>query len=121
MGPDLKKMFLAYQRLMDPSELVAAKHSTNEWEFEFQAEFMKPEPRPINLDPGYLNAAKLVLASTKDHAHRIYLNEGIFAEITLNYRHRRWCPQPWTYPDYRQAEFHAFFNQCRDFVRASSS
>ena len=46
------------------------------------------EPRPLNLDPGYITLAKLVLASTKDHAHRIYLGQGIFAEVTLLFQRR---------------------------------
>jgi hypothetical protein len=45
-----------------------------------------PEPRPLNLDPGYLTEAKLVLATTKDRNHRLYLDRGIFAEVTLCYQ-----------------------------------
>ena len=75
-----------------------------------------PEPRPLNLDPGYITAAKLVLASTKDHAHRIYLQDGIYAEVTLAYRHRAWQPLEWTYPDYRRADFQEFFTRCREFL-----
>jgi hypothetical protein len=72
----------------------------------------------LNLDPGYITQAKLVLASTKDHAHRIYLADGIFAEVTLSYKHRRWQPHEWTFPDYRRDDYQAFFTQCRDYLRA---
>jgi hypothetical protein len=73
--------------------------------------------RPLNLDPGYLELAKLVLASTKDHAHRIYLGQGIHAEVTLQYRQKAgWQPQPWTFPDYRRADYHEFFDRCREYL-----
>jgi hypothetical protein len=73
--------------------------------------------RPLNLDPGYLTEAKLVLASTKDHAHRIYLSQGIYAEVTLSFRRGHWRHHDWTYPDYRRDDYHAFFTQCRDYFR----
>ena len=76
-----------------------------------------PEPRPLNLDPGYLTPAKLVLASTKDFAHRIYLSRGIYAEITLQYRHHRWQHHEYTFPDYRRADYQEFFEKCRQWQR----
>jgi hypothetical protein len=118
MGPDLKKVFLVFQQLVDPGRLAALKTLTNAWESEYAAGGRHAEPRPLNLDPGYLTEAKLVLASTKDHAHRIYLAEGIFAEVTLSYRDRRWQPQAWTFADYRRADYQAFFSRCRDYLRA---
>jgi hypothetical protein len=57
------------------------------------------------------------LASTKDHAHRIYLNDGIYAEVTLAYRRGGWQAFPWTYPDYRRHDFQEFFTRCRESLR----
>jgi hypothetical protein len=114
MGNDLKKQFLAFERLIDPAALPDIKRQTNDWETEYAALARHPEPRPLNLDPGYITPAKLVLASTKDHAHRIYLRDGIYAEITLAYRQRHWQPLEWTYPDYRREDFQEFFTQCRN-------
>ena len=74
-------------------------------------------PRPLNLDPGYLTPAKLVLASTKDFAHRIYLSQGIFAEITLQYQHQRWKHHEYTFPDYRRADYQRFFSACRELLK----
>jgi hypothetical protein len=115
MGTCLRKQFLAAERLIDPALLAAIKRQTNEWEAEYAALDRQPEPRPLNLDPGYITAAKLVLASTKDHAHRLYLQDGIYAEVTLAYRHRAWQPQDWTYPDYRRPDFQELFTRCRQF------
>lgn len=113
MGDGLKKQFLALASPFDPAELAEIKLVTNAWEAEYTQEAAHPEPRPLNLDPGYLTPAKLVLASTKDHSHRIYLSRGIYAEVTLHYQAGAWQPREWTYPDYRRADFHEFFLQLR--------
>jgi hypothetical protein len=114
MGTDLKKQFFVLERLIDPAALADIKRQSNLWEAEYAALGHHLEPRALNLDPGYITPAKLVLASTKDHAHRIYLRDGIFAEVTLSFRSRRWQPHEWTYPDYRRDDYQAFFTQCRE-------
>jgi hypothetical protein len=116
MGPDLKKQFFAFKRLIDPAALAGIKCQTNYWEAEYAAFGRHAEPRPLNLDPGYITPAKLVLASTKDHAHRIYLRDGIFAEVTLAYRQRHWQPLEWTYPDYRRDDYERFLTECREWL-----
>src|SRR4051812_4090058 len=116
MGIGLKKQFFAFKRLIDSAQLAGIKRHTNDWETEYAALGRHPEPRPLNLDPGYITPAKLVLASTKDHAHRIYLGDGIFAEVTLVYRQRKWQPLEWTYPDYRRDDYQRFFVECREWL-----
>ena len=113
MGAELLKCFWAFERLIDPASLPAIKRATNDWEAQYAATAGHAEPRPLNLDPGYLTPAKLVLASTKDFAHRLYLADGIYAEITLSFRHGGWQACQWTFPDYRRAEYQAFFTACR--------
>jgi hypothetical protein len=117
MGPDLRKVFFAFENLIDPAGLVAWKELSNAWEVEYQQLGTHPETRPLNLDPGYLTEAKLILASTKDRDHRIYLDRGIYAENTLYFHHGAWTPRPWTYPDYQRADYHQFFTRCRDYLR----
>jgi hypothetical protein len=119
MGSELKKQFLAFGQLIDPAALAEIKRATNEWEVEYAALDRHSEPRPLNLDPGYVTPAKLVLASTKDHAHRIYVRDGIYAEVTLAYRQRRWQPLEWTYPDYRREDYQHFFTSCREYLLGS--
>jgi hypothetical protein len=118
MGADLKKQFIACERLIDPGELARIKRETNSWEAEYAALARHPEPRPLNLDPGYITPAKLVLASTKDHAHRLYLTDGIYAEVTLAFRQRQWQPLDWTYPDYRRGDYQEFFTRSREHLLA---
>jgi hypothetical protein len=118
MGAPLEKCFFAFERLADPGRLPELKWETNAWESEYAKGAGHAEPRPLNLDPGYLTPAKLVLASTKDHAHRIYLSRGIFAEVTLFYKDRRWQHRDWTFADYRRADYQRFFSECRDYLRS---
>ncbi len=117
MGPDLGKTFLIFNNLADAAEVADWKFATNQWEADYAALGRHAEPRPLNLDSGYLTAAKLVLASTKDHAHRMYLGRGMYAEVTLFYKHNQWQGHDFTFPDYRRADYHAFFQQARDWLR----
>ncbi len=121
MGPELPKRLWAFRKLIDPAELAQIKVLTNSLEEEFSVISAcslcnSPISRFINLDPGYVDLGKLILASTKDHAHRIYLSQGIFAETTLQYTQKVWKPLPWTYPDYQTEGCHAFLNRCRDYL-----
>jgi len=118
MGKDIKKQFIACEPFVDSGELSRIKCETNTWEAEYAVLGEHVEPRPLNLDPGYITPAKLVLASTKDHAHRLYLGDGIYAEVTLAFRQREWQPLEWTYPDYRRADYQAFFTACREQLLA---
>jgi hypothetical protein len=114
MGAGLVKRLFALATRIDPARLPELKLAANAWEAEYAALKRHPEPRPLNLDPGYLTLSKLVLASTKDFAHRIYLGQGIYAEITLFFRRGRWEPHEWTFPDYQRPEVQAFLSECRD-------
>jgi hypothetical protein len=116
MGPGLRKVFFAFERPLDPAELAEIKLTSNEWEQEYARSAGHAEPRPLNLDPGYLTLGKLVLASTKDFAHRIYLGRGIYAEVTLYYRHHHWQHHEFTFADYRREDYQRFFSECRDVL-----
>lgn len=117
MGSRLVKQFWAFERLFDPGALPQAKLVSGAWEAEYTELHRHAESRPLNIDPGYITQAKLVLASTKDHAHRIYLAHGIFAEVTLYYKDRSWHAREWTFPDYRREDYQAFFTHCRQYLR----
>jgi len=116
MGSRLRRTFYSFERLIDPAELAGIKRRTNELEAAYAVAAF-PVLRPINLDPGYLEMGKLILASTKNHSHRIYLQEGIYAEVTLLYREKQFQPLEWTYPDYRSPAYHTFFLQIRGRYR----
>jgi hypothetical protein len=117
MGVDLKLRILAFERMIDPANLAAIKRQTIQWEQEYLASGGHPEERPLNLDPGYLTEAKFVLATTKDRDHRLYLAEGIFAEVTLHFQRGQWRGRDWTYPNYLRDDYRAFLTRCRDHYR----
>jgi hypothetical protein len=114
MGEPIKRQFLSFTKLIEPGTIGRIKVWTNGLEKKIAAKFTQANIiRPINLDPGYLDKAKIVLASTKDYSHRIYLNHGIYAEVTLRYQNGMFQPWPWTYPDYQSKEYLDFFQTVR--------
>lgn len=117
MGEGLRKQLVAVEGDFDPGLLADIKLRSNAWEAEYAALQTFPEARPLNIDPGYVTPMKVVLASTKDRAHRIYLRDGIYAEECLYYHNRSWQGRPWTYPDYLRADYHAFLLQVREHLQ----
>jgi hypothetical protein len=117
MGAGLQKHFLVFENLIDAAALPDVKLRTNGMERELTATGLHPEPRPLNLDPGVLMLGKFLLATTKDQAHRVYLRDGIFAEVTLRFEAGAFAPWPWTYADYRQDEVRGFLGQAREYYR----
>ena len=108
-GENLKRKFVAFEELVHPGRLAEIKLRTNALEMEWAV----GERRRINIDPGYVSHSKLVLATTKNHAHRIYLGQGIYAEVTLHFREGTFRAWPWTYPDYASPPIIAIFNHIR--------
>ena len=118
MGPDLKKTLLAFERLIKPDDLPGIKRATNKLEETLAGRHPDGAPRPVNIDPGYVSLSKLVLATTKDYSHRLYLGEGIYGEVTLAFQGGGFEPQPWTYPDYRREEYRAFLTAVRNRLKS---
>jgi hypothetical protein len=110
------RQFFAFARMIDASEIADIKVRTNELEAAFSVQ--QPDaPRPINLDPGYVEQSKVVLASTKNFFHRILVSKGIYAEVTLHYQARKWQEFPWTFPDYKSSHYQRYFSSLRDLYR----
>jgi hypothetical protein len=119
MGEGLRRQFVSFERLIDPGELAHYKTLTNELEKRICYDCGLPtDQRQVNMDPGCVSFSKLVLTTTKDYSHRVYLRDGIYAESTLHYEHGRWIPWPWTYPDYADTRYHAFFREVRERFKA---
>ena len=94
-----------------------AKHLTNDLECRFAEEFPAGPPRPINLDPGYVESSKLVLASMKNFSHRIYMDRGVYAEVTLMYRKGDWQSLEWTFPDFASPRYWEFLDSVRERLK----
>jgi hypothetical protein len=117
MGKDLRKQFLGFEKLVPGDCLAKVKLHTNHLEAELAKTGGYTEPRPLNLDPGLLQLGKFMLATTKDQAHRIYLRDGIYAEVTLRFQDGAFEPWPWTYADYREQSIRDFLRTLRDYYR----
>lgn len=115
MGKDIQRQFISFGNLMDAGALADRKLYTNRVEQIFIDEHT--QHRRVNLDIGYVCLAKFILASTKDHAHRIYLRDGIFAEMTLRYYKKTFQAWEWTYPDYRSQTYITIFNHIRKIYK----
>jgi hypothetical protein len=110
MGSSLEKDFVVFTGLEEPEILPSLKRWTNE----FEKKLSRKGKRIFNLDPGYICDARLVLATTKNYTHRLYLTEGIFGDVHLIYQNHSFREQSWTYPDYRQPAIIGFFNSIRE-------
>lgn len=115
MGSNLLRCFISFKTLIDPSELASIKIKTNEIENELSLKFASGK-RVINIDPGLLNPSRLVLASAKNYSHRIYLNNGIYAELEFLFKKQGIEILPWTYPDYRTKDYHKVFLEMRKIL-----
>lgn len=113
MGTPLYRHFTFFDSIADPASLVEAKLAL----MEIENGFSRNGKRRINLDPGYMTLAKVVLASRKNYSHRIYLGRGVFCELELFYQHGRFNPLPYTYFDYKDDSFLKFFTKARVLLK----
>ncbi len=109
MGSNLKRRFISLKKLIEPQELLDIKLFT----VKLERKLAILNKRRVNIDPGYLNEAKLVLSTTKDFSHRIYLGKKIFAEVTLIYKNKGFQNLPWTFPDYRTKTYKEILSKIR--------
>ena len=112
-GDSIVRQLVSFDELVDPGRLARIKQAANELERELAEELKAAVPRPVNLDPGIIEPSKLILASTKNFSHRIYIGERIYAEVTLMYSKGLWQELPYTYPDYKKADYQDFFSKVR--------
>jgi hypothetical protein len=117
MGENLLRKFVTFERLIAPDALASIKLTTNDLEISLSGGESPTSPRRVNLDPGYVDTTKLVLASAKNQAHRIYLAHGIYAEVTLLYYRGEFHPFIYTYPDYQWPETYAFLRRSQQQYR----
>jgi len=116
LGWPIKRQFILFDHLINPEDITEIKLLTNDME----KELSKDSKRRVNIDPGYLTLSKVVLATTKNYAHRIYLRCGIYAEITLIYQKGTFQPHLFTYPDYRDDRAIQFFKKGREVLKGRS-
>lgn len=110
MGENLVRRFLSMEKLIRPEELPDIKLATNDIEDKSTLNLR----RQVNIDPGYISKAHLILATGKAYTHRPYLRDGIYADLTLIYQGKKFCSMPWTYPDYADEKQLLMLGKIRD-------
>ncbi|NLJ49951.1 MAG: DUF4416 family protein [Candidatus Atribacteria bacterium] len=118
IGEKLKRIFLVFRELFDPADLARRKILTNQLEIQ-SGDAQKI--RKINLDPGYFDGGKIVLATTKNFSHRVYIGKGIYAEATIRWEKGDFRPFEYTYPDYGSKEYRPSLIQIRNLYREDLS
>jgi len=116
LGWPIYRRFIAFKKVIDPSEIKEIKLLTNQLE-----EYLSINgKRTVNLDPGYVTLSKVVLATTKNYTHRIYLGKGIYAEVTLYYKDGSFKDHIFTYKDYKSDTYKNIFQRIREYLKKSS-
>jgi hypothetical protein len=121
MGDLIDRIFFSFERLIEADQLPEIKRQTNHLEDEMAPLLQTATPnvkRPVNFDPGYIEQAKVILASTKNFYHRIYLGGGIYGEVTMHFKNNTYQFFPWTYPDYQSKDYQEFFLKIRQIYRS---
>lgn len=109
-GQGLVRKVVSFEQHVCADELAEIKLFTNSIEDGFLSLDRK---RRVNIDPGLLSLERLVLASCKNFAHRIYLGSGVYGDVTLIYMRSGWKPLEWTYPDYKDERMRRILTQMR--------
>ena len=109
MGAPLFRRMASFRQTIEQNDLPGIKRNTNRIESNYSTQ----AGRAVNIDPGYITHERLVLATGKNFTHRIYLDEGIYADLTLIFQKGAFRELPWTYPDYREKNILDFITQVR--------
>jgi hypothetical protein len=107
MGSPLYRRFISFEKLISPGELPGIKLLTNKIEVETSIN----GNRVVNLDPGYLSGANVIIATTKNNYHRVPLSKGIYAHMEYVIKKKRLVPLEWTYPDFKSSQYMDFFEK----------
>jgi hypothetical protein len=113
-GENILRQFLSFEKLIDPGKLATIKIKSNKLEEKLAKIAHADLPRPINLDPGIIEPSKLILASTKNFSHRIYIGDNMYAELTLSYCKGVWNSFSYTFPDFKEDRYHKFLSGVRE-------
>jgi hypothetical protein len=114
MGGPISRLFVSFGELIDPGRLAEIKIGANKIENRLAVDGR----RRVNLDPGYMDVCKVVLASAKYNGQKIYLADGIYADPTLHYEKGHFQPYPWSFPDFQTGQYEKIFLRIRELYKA---
>lgn len=117
MGWPIFRKFISFDRLINPGDLAKIKIATNE----IETHLAKDGKRTVNLDAGYMDFNKLILASAKFDAQKIYLDLGIYADPTLWYEKGAFKAYPHAFLDFKSGAYDATFLHIRSLYKSQRS
>lgn len=113
MGSPIWRCFIAFATLINPEDLPDIKLQTNT----IEDRLSENQRRKINIDSGYLDYDKVVLASAKYNGQKIYMGKGIYADLTLYYTKGQFRPYPWSFPDFKESQYQNAFTEMRQIYK----
>jgi len=113
MGDDIYRIFISFKDLIIPDLLADIKSRTNK----IESELLISGNRTVNIDSGYLDYDKVVLASGKYNGNKIYLKNGIWADLALHYKKGVYSPYPWSFPDFKKGKYNRVFLKIREIYK----
>jgi len=113
MGSNLVRRLFSFEKLVERDSLPEIKSVCQEIERQLGDQVGDFVFRAANLDPGVLTPDNLVMASNREYNHRIYLADGVFAEIQLIWAHGQFTRLPWTNHDFCDDEVVDFLIRVR--------
>jgi len=113
LGSPLYRIFVSFEKLITPDLLADVKIQTNNIELKLS----QTGKRTVNIDSGYLDYYKVVLASAKYNGNKIYLRRGIWADLTLHYQKGKFSPYPWSFPDFKKGGYNDIFLKIREIFK----
>jgi len=109
MGPALNRVIVSFTRLGKAPDLTEVKLAVDRLEEKFSGD----TGRTVNIDPGYIDYFKAVLASFKEGPQKIYLGRGVYADPVLMFEDHEWRILPWSFPDFREGLYMEEFSAIR--------
>ena len=113
MGYPIHRLFWSFETLINPKNIARIKIECNEIEDQLAIK----QNRKVNLDPGYMDYDKIVLASAKYNWQKIYLDYGIYADLTLRYEKGKYLPFPWSFPDFKEGHYNKMLLRIREIYK----
>lgn len=113
MGSPLFRIFYSFENLIDPADIVGIRCFTETVE----NIFMENNRRNLNIDPGYIDYGKFILASAKYGTQKVYLGKGVYADIILYFYNKKFMPLIWTFPDFKEDRYYKFFYKVREIYK----
>ncbi len=113
MGWPIYRIFWSFARFINPKEIARIKVECNEIEDQLAVK----NNRKVNSDPGYMDYDKVVLASSKYNGQKVYLDFGIYADLTLHYEKGNYFPYPWSFPDFKSGQYNKTFLRIREIYK----